>query len=270
MAWFALGRKLDPRYKTNLWISVASAAVVIFAWPSTGSFSSGLGLGAGFFLCWALAREIDPLNDLSAFVSAALFLVCAPLYDGIDLAVLFWVLLLLRLMSGICGKVPAPLDFATLFGLSGYLAWSKESSLFLIFLVLALFFAHWRYGGRRQTGAALLAAIPLSVAGVLLRSTWRVGLLPGVPMAFGGVAATVFLGFTVAEMRRRERTASDDLGNPLDMKWVALSVVFLVLLLSAFWAFGGVTIMTRLNLLSSFAGVFFFDLVVRFRERGRS
>ncbi|MGC9372019.1 MAG: hypothetical protein ACP5DY_01735 [Thermovirgaceae bacterium] len=267
MAWFTLGRKLDPRYKTNLWIAVASVAVVVSAWPATGSFASGLGLGAGFFLCWALAREVDPLNDLSAFVSAALFLVFSPLYDGIDLAVLFWVLLLLRLMSGICGKVPAAFDFAALLGLSGYLAWSKESPLFLIFLVASLFFAHWRYGGRRQTGTALLAAIPLSVAGVLLRPTWRVALLPGVSMAFGGVAATVLLGFAVADMRRREQTASDDLGNPLDMKWVALAVVFLVLVLSAFWAFGGVTIMTRLNLLASLAGVFFFDMVVCFRER---
>ncbi len=240
--------------------------VVFSAWPATGSFSSGLGLGAGFFLCWALAREIDPLNDLSAFVSAAFFLVCSPLYDGIDLGVLFWVLLLLRLLSGICGKVPSVLDFAAIFGLSGYLAWSKESALFLVFLVAGLFFSHWRYGQRKQTGTALLAAIPLSVAGVLLRPNWGIALLPGVVIALCGVTATVVLGFVVADMRRKERTASDDLGNPLELKWVGFSVVFLVLVLSAFWAFGGVTVMTRLNLLSSLAGVFTFDLVVRFRK----
>lgn len=265
MGGFSLGRKIDFGYATNLWVTVASSLVLVSAWLLTGSLSKGFGLGAGFFLCWAVAREMDPLSDLSAFVSAALFLVFSPLYDGIDLGVLFWVLLLLRLISGICGKVPAVADLAALFAFSGYLWWSRQNSFFLIFLALAFLFAHCRYGGRRHTGVALLSAITFSIVGVFLRPVWLVTLPFGVPVAFGGVAVTVVLGAAVAIMRRRERAASDDLGNPLDMKWVVLSVVFLVLALSTFWAFDGVTVMTRLNLLSSMAGVVAFGVFAALR-----
>ncbi len=150
MTGFTLGRRIDPGYRTNLWVIIASAAVVIAGRVIFGSLSGGAGLGAGFFLCWALARELDPLHDYSAFVSGGIFLLFFPFYDGIDIGVLFWLLLILRMVSGICGKIPSFIDISSLSGLTVYLAFSGRTSLYMLLLAVAFVMA---YGDTRRRGS---------------------------------------------------------------------------------------------------------------------
>ncbi len=95
-----MARKVDVRYKTNLWLVIITVLVVAVAWLLTGSALKGAGLGGGFFFCWALARELDPVHDLSAFVAGGIYLLATSIYDGIDPGVLFWLLLLLEKLTG--------------------------------------------------------------------------------------------------------------------------------------------------------------------------
>lgn len=81
----SIARPIDPNYPTNRAISILTLLVIF---SSTGfqvlsgisplqALIPGIRSGIYIFLAWALARELDPDNELSAFVAA--FLACVAL-----------------------------------------------------------------------------------------------------------------------------------------------------------------------------------------------
>ena len=85
--------------------------------------SALLGLGAGFsvFLAWALCRELDPDHDLSAFFAAGLSLLGLFILGHPSLSLLFWLLLLLRIVNRTTGLQATWLDSFALLGIGGWL-----------------------------------------------------------------------------------------------------------------------------------------------------
>jgi len=227
MRGFTLARKVDVRYRSNLWLVIVTVMVIATAWLLTGSAVQGVGLGGGFFMCWALARETDPTHDISAFVAGGIYLLAASLYDGINLGVLFWLLLLLRLISGICGKTPTNLDLLSVLGLTIYLVYSRHNGLYLFLVTLALLFAYYRYGKDRRFGDAALLAGVLSLFGIFL-------LLPGpgivfmlsLPLALLTVFSLVALSVAHSLELKKDHNIEDDLGAPLETQWIRLSQLF--------------------------------------------
>jgi len=135
---FTLVRKVDINYTTNRLILILSLIVGIIGYFITGALSSGLSLAGGTFLTWALAREVDPKHEYSAFLSAALSLANLFYFESMNLLAIFWILLLLRMVSEICGKKLTSLDFLIVFGFSVYLSISNENSIYLIPFIIAL------------------------------------------------------------------------------------------------------------------------------------
>ncbi len=130
----SLGRPLDPQYSTNRAIVILT--VVIGLTGGTWQLFSGSGLvnsavwavqaAGGVFLAWALSRELDPDNDLSAFVSsglaiASLFVISAP-----SLLALFWCLWMLRILNRTTGLPATVLDGLILLGVGGWLGWQSN------------------------------------------------------------------------------------------------------------------------------------------------
>lgn len=62
-----------------------------------------LNTGAIFFFSWLLAREIDPDRPLSAYVSAAIAVVASLIWGIGDIAVIFWLMMLMRLLNRSAG-----------------------------------------------------------------------------------------------------------------------------------------------------------------------
>jgi hypothetical protein len=268
MRFFTLGRRIDPAYRTNRWVIVSFAVITIAGWILFGSFAGGAGLGAGFFLCWALAREIDPLHDISAFVSGGIFLSFFFLYDGLDFGVLFWLLLLLRMISGICGKKPTLVDILFLFGLTGYLAGSGRNSIYVVLLAAALAISYVRYGKDRKflyAATVFGLILPFAVFGgwgfargsIFGNLLWSSRLI---------LPVFVVLAFGLLYFRKMDGLVPDDTGQPLDGKQVRLASLFFVIAVFCLAVFERITLMTFLNLLSAIAGVVIFAFLTNFQR----
>lgn len=144
---FTLGRKIDINYPTNrlmLGISLFSAFAI---YVLTKDIVQGLFCAAGFFFAWGITREIDPEKEYSAFLSAfiAIGLIFFYFYDGINLGPLFFILLALRFISGICGYEPTLIDILSLVLLGGYLSFTRENGVYFMILALMFFISWFRY-----------------------------------------------------------------------------------------------------------------------------
>lgn len=256
MQGFSLGRKVDVRYKSNLWLLIVTALVVVVAWFLTGSVFSGLGLGGGFFLCWALAREVDPAHDISAFVAGGIFLLFPTFYDGIEFGVLFLLLLLMRLISRICGNEPSVLDLLSLFGLTGYLTYARQNSSYFFLLTFALVLAFLRNGKNGRLGFSVILGAGSSLCCALF-------LPPGPGSLFlldKRAAITVFLmpvalGTYISWALEKDRAIEDDLGKPLEKRWIRLSNFFYVIAVLILLLFENISMSTSILLFSVMAGV---------------
>jgi len=137
---FTLGRKIDLRYKPNLFIVLFVLIVAALGWLVTGEILSGISLGVGSFLSWALSRELDPAHDYSAFIAATLSLSMLFNFETIQFSIGLWLLLLMRAVSGITGKELTLFDGFTLLVFTVYLSLNNENSIYLLIFVLAITF----------------------------------------------------------------------------------------------------------------------------------
>ena len=270
MQGFSLARKVDVRYRSNLWLVIVTLLVTATAWILTGSVGHGVGLGGGFFMCWALARETDPAHDLSAFVAGGIYLLGASVYSGIDFGVLFWLLLLLRLISGICGKTPTNLDILSVLGLTGYLVYSRQSTLYLFLVTLALILAWYRYGKDRRFSAAAILAGVLSLFCMFLMLP-RPGILFSFkfPLALLTTFSLLFLGTAHSLELKKDHNIEDDLGAPLEIRWIRLSQLFYSIAVLVLLLLEQLTWTTYLLLFAVMAGILAFRLFLALQEKAR-
>lgn len=137
---FTLGRKIDINYSTNRIIILVSFIVAIIGWLKTGELLSGLSIGGGTFLTWALAREVDPKHEYSAFLCVLFSLLNLFYYNKIELLVIFWIILSLRLVNKISGKEMTFIDVFSVLGMTIYLSFRDQNSIYLVpFIIMMLF-----------------------------------------------------------------------------------------------------------------------------------
>jgi len=140
----AIGRPVDPNYPTNRAILIIMLVVLIggavWQWLSGAAMLAGLlwgvQAGLGVFLAWAMCRELDPDHDLRAFPAAGLALI-ALFWGQPDLMVLFWMLLVIRVVNRTPGIPATWLDSLLIAGLSGWLVWQRGNALYGIVATLA-------------------------------------------------------------------------------------------------------------------------------------
>ncbi|WP_414839709.1 hypothetical protein [Carnobacterium sp. TMP28] len=135
---FTLGRNMDFSYRTNQLIAILSVVVAAIGWILIGDISSGLYVGGGVFLTWSLSRDLDPKHAYSAFLAAAFAILNVFYYETIQLLVIFWIILLIRIVNNITGKSQTFFDLFSVLGLSIYLSFTNENSLYLLVYLLAM------------------------------------------------------------------------------------------------------------------------------------
>ncbi|OJF94643.1 hypothetical protein [Alkalibacterium sp. 20] len=127
-------------YKTNQLIALLAALAAAFGWALIGEISAGLYIGIGVFLTWALSRELDSKHQYSAFIAAAFSLLNLLHYENVQLIIIFWILLLMRMVNGITGKELTVFDIYSVLGFTVYLSFNDENSVYLLIFLLAMTF----------------------------------------------------------------------------------------------------------------------------------
>jgi len=238
-----LVRRLDPRYLTNLAIGVLSLIVAV-AGAVANLLSGGAllesilwGIGPGFIvlLSWALARELDPAHDLSAFAGAVLTIAALPFFDLPALMLVFWLLVVLRVVNRTVGLPARPVDTLTVMGLGGWLTWQGNWIVGLVttlaFLLDGLLTNPLRYH---------LVLSGLAFAGTVVLSVFRRDVAmesgPTTPVIFSSVVTTC-LFMVVVGTSREVLAVGDATGERLDARRVqaAQLLALLTALLYAWW-----------------------------------
>lgn len=143
----ALARPIDPDYPTNRAIAIITVLVGIIAGALQLILGNSLidsallaiAAAGSVFLAWALSRELDPDNQLSAFVSSGLTIISLLFASAPSLLALFWCLWILRILNQSTGLPATVLDAAIALGLGSWLAyqsnWTYSVMTTLVFLL---------------------------------------------------------------------------------------------------------------------------------------
>jgi hypothetical protein len=180
----ALARPIDLNYPTNkaiILLSLLVLAASTLVWLATGqglpgSVWRGFITGLAVFLSWALARELDPEHDLSAFVTAGLSLIGLIFFDDPEIFVLLWILLVTRVVNRSNGLPARLLDSLVLLALAG---WLTIYGNLIVGLLTSLAFLLDGVLSRPKRAHVLFAGLPLLISGGLFylngRSTFGFG-----------------------------------------------------------------------------------------------
>ena len=265
----ALGRTpVDPSYPTNL--VIAALALIVAIGGAIGHLLSGAallesilwGISAGLlpFLTWALGRELDPDHDLSAFVGAGLVLFAFLLPATPSLLVIFWLLVVLRIVNRSVGLPAKPWDSLGILGLGAWLTWQGYWIAGLITAVAFLLDGLLSPPLRRHlffSGLSLVTTVVLAV--VYGDMTMENG--PTLPVVLAPVLTTgLFL--VVILTTRRVQAVGDATGKVLNARRVQAAQVLALLTVLVFtWWYGASGLLTMLPLGAAMIGVSLYGLV---------
>lgn len=263
---FTLGRKIDIIYQTNKIILIFSALVAIIAYFITRDFSSALYLGAGTFLTWALAREIDPKHDYVAILCAALSLVNLFYFDGVQLLILFWLILLLRLVTETSGEDASLLDMTLVFAMGVYLSVVNKSSIYLVPLIFAI---AYRIKIKGKSNDALVFMI-LSAAIFLVENSYFGFISPqdislSDPLSIF-VLVVVFGYLMFIDLIKRDGSL-DDKGGELDERKIRYGQLLFGNTIILLFLFGGISFNNLVIYFSVIIGVLLYAIVDRIKNR---
>jgi hypothetical protein len=130
----SLGRPLDPDYPSNravlILVPVLATAAAILAWilgvPTLDGLLRGARVGLAAFASWALAREIDPDHDGSAFLAMAIGTAAIMTYPDTDILIAFWLMAILRILNRTTGLPARWLDSIVVAGFSIWMLWTYD------------------------------------------------------------------------------------------------------------------------------------------------
>jgi len=160
-----VGRPLSLKYPTNRAVIIIVVLVFILGTLTKLVMGDSLvvsivwafGAAASIFFAWAIARELDPDSNVSAFISATLML-AAIFFTGLPtLLTLFWFLLVIRILNRITGIAPKPLDLAVVIILAVVLSW-QELWLYCLMTSLMLYINSW-IDGKKKKGIILFVIV---------------------------------------------------------------------------------------------------------------
>jgi len=141
----SIGRPLEPEYPSNKAVMVlmplAALLGAIAAWMG-GRSGMEIVLQGGLFLLiafasWALARELDPDDQVAAFISMAAAMYVALLVENPGILIVFTTLGLVRMVNRSTGLVARKIDSVVVLLLSLLVIYSMESPFFGIVAALA-------------------------------------------------------------------------------------------------------------------------------------
>ena len=123
-------RSIDLRYRSNRAIAFVALVAGVLGLFGVGpdtlepGWRSAVGLGAAAILTWALGRELDPDEPISALVGAVVAIGITAMLGPVELMVFFGLVATARILLRSVGPPPTILDMAAL-GVLGILLGSR-------------------------------------------------------------------------------------------------------------------------------------------------
>ncbi|WP_440955849.1 hypothetical protein ACSAZK_02465 [Methanosarcina sp. Mfa9] len=226
----SITRPIDQNYPTNRAISILTL-FAIFAGagfqllsgnPPAQALISGIRSGVSVFLAWALARELDPDNELSAFAAAFFACVGFLYFPGPELLASAFFLLLTRILNRSTGLPAKSFDSLAILLLSSWLT-LQENWIFGA-VAAATFFLDSRLSEpeKQQLSFAVAAALisVFALFGELKTGAWESGLSEISVLQEQGlllvilISAILFAAHILAS--RKIKSKGDRNGLPLD------------------------------------------------------
>ena len=222
-----LFRTLDPADKTNRAIGAIALFIAVFgtSWQLlrevafVDSLVWGM-LGAlSVFLAWAISRELDPDNPISALIAAAQAVIMFLAWGPAGVLMMVWLLVTMRMVNRTSGRPPTRLDLLVVILLGCWLSYLGYWGMGVV-TGLALI---WENRLAPGEGRALFAAIAIM-------ATVVVTILGGFVFPDGGPAgllgagaflAAAVLGY-VGRPEKQLRSVGDLSGEPLNAERVGL------------------------------------------------
>lgn len=269
----ALGRPVDPSYRTNLIILILIPVLGIVA----GAYSfissneimialqAALWTALAVFQSWAIAREIDPDNDYSAFVAVAVMVIAMFLLDfpAFSIIALFVTMMGLRLTNRIVGP-PAT---------------RNDSIMVIVLVIIAVFFDNWIIGLVAAGGFLLSASMSepershLAFAGgavaiVIVRGIISLGEIGSLSINYvvGMVLVSIFYILTI--LANRSITVGTDIsGYPIDIRRfrAAMILALIAVVILALWR-GDAGVIAMLPLWAAMLGISLYRVPITVRE----
>lgn len=259
---FTLARKIDFNYMTNKIILAVSALAALVGYFVIGDIKSGIYIGLGTFLTWVLAREVDPKHDYSAFVCVGGSLINIFYYEKINLLVLLWMVLFLRLLNGITGKKLTALDLFTVLGLSIYLSIDFKNSIYLAPFISSIMTLNRLEKKSNLTMIAFIIAI-----GVFLLESFYFKMFQFQVIDFSNklnvaIIAGTFI-FSVWINFIKIKGVKDDLGNPINETRVRAGQMLFSNTVLLLLIFGGISLNNLIIYTAVMLGVISYSFVDR-------
>jgi hypothetical protein len=223
----ALGRPPDPRFLSNIIAITGALATGVLFWVLGNALgydiaSSPVGGAGAVFLAWAIAREIDPDRNGSAYIAMVISFALA-LWLAPSLLLGFGILVGTRLISSTVGLPLKTLDLVALVAIGALLGSGRLSIAGIAALVAGVLVSD-RLSVRSLVTSFLIALAAGAV--FVLFSDEVIWESPGL----GTVALScVLLAGLLVSLRVPRCHATTDIGNhPIDAKKVMLSRVALL------------------------------------------
>lgn len=232
-------------------------------WALTTEGLLGLYLGTGIFLSWALTREIDPAHPYSAFVAAALSFFTFLTPDTFQAILVFWLLLLIRMVNGITGKQLTLIDLFTTFGFTIFLSLTRENSLYLLVFGLAMVSL---IAVGEQSKPAIIAAViafllfvwqSFFINGITFISLSEVDYLTGSLLLLTLLASLLF-------WRLSKVKCQDDKGNRANSARIFYGQLLFCTTILLFTLAGAMEVNDQIIYLAVIAGVVFYHIRILF------
>lgn len=239
----SIGRPVDARYPSNkavlLLMLVALLAGIGWGWfeglAPTAVLLRGLGLALAVFASWALARELDPDRNATAFIAAALAVGGVVLLGTADLWTLTLAIPLTRIVNRTVGPAAKASDLVAVLGLVAAAVFlDGRWSLGIAAMVAMALDATLARGQKDRWGYAVVAAV--IVAGFHMRRGVDVSLPEQTALVLGVVALTVL---ALATMPKAESPCDLPEHTLLPTRVTAGVVLALVLFVTAQLESGG-------------------------------
>lgn len=251
---FTLGRTIDFNYRTNKVIAILSLIVAAIGWMITKEVFSGLSIGMGIFLTWALSRELDPKHDHSAFIAVIFSLLNLIYYENIQLLEIFWILLLMRIVNGITGKKRTTFDIFSVMGLTLYLSLNIKNSIYLIIFVLAMVFIVRTSEKKLEIVIASIISLAIFTVESFFMNYLSFISVNDLNIISIFVIAMLCISFILFWFLSKEE-AEDDLGNRVDrLKILSSQILYSVVILLLLF-FGSIGLNNLIIYLSVIIGV---------------
>lgn len=234
-----IGRMLDPRYPTNLaimiWAGAGAALAFALRLASGDALDAAVrdALAAGIMLgvAWALARELDPPQQIAAFVPV-LLVSAALLVTGptADLLPLIYTIPTIRMINRFSGLPVTWADSLLLLAFTGALCWWGGWTYAVPGVIAFALDALLPVPDRKQWLFAALSAVIGAAAFVTAAGTPPALTLPGIGHALIVLAAAL-LFVPVIRRTGHSRITGEITGEPLPPVRVQAGQVYIIFFL---------------------------------------